>query len=73
MARHVLSCTGIAREDVVLIAAPLSGGVGYINGLCSTAITGCSTIIPRTLRIEFLMELLERHCWRHPARRPRCA
>ena len=61
MARHVLSCTGIARDDVVLIAAPLSGGVGYINGLCSTAITGCSTILPRTLRIEALMELLERH------------
>jgi acyl-CoA synthetase (AMP-forming)/AMP-acid ligase II len=61
MARHVLSCTGIGRDDVVMIAAPLSGGVGYINGLCSTAITGSTTIIPRELKIEVLMELIERH------------
>ena len=60
MARHVLSCTEIGRDDVVLIAAPLSGGVGYINGLCSTVITGCTTLIPRELKVDFLMGLLER-------------
>ena len=37
MARSVLSRTGVGRDDVVLIAAPLSGGVGYINGLYSAA------------------------------------
>ncbi len=61
MARSVLSRTGVQREDVVLIAAPLSGGVGYINGLCSSAITGCSVILPPRFGVDTLLPLIEEH------------
>jgi acyl-CoA synthetase (AMP-forming)/AMP-acid ligase II len=61
MARSVLSRTGVERDDVVLIAAPLSGGVGYINGLCSSAITGCSVILPRSFGVDALLPLIEEH------------
>jgi acyl-CoA synthetase (AMP-forming)/AMP-acid ligase II len=61
MARSVLSRTGIGRDDVVLVSAPLSGGIGYFNGLCSAAITGCSVILPRSFEVDRLLELLERH------------
>jgi acyl-CoA synthetase (AMP-forming)/AMP-acid ligase II len=61
MARSVLSRTGIGRDDVVLLAAPLSGGIGYFNGLCSAALTGCSLILPQRFEVDALLELLERH------------
>ena len=61
MARSVLSRTGVGRDDVVLIGAPLAGGVGYINGLCAAAITGCTVILPRRFGAEALLGLIERH------------
>jgi acyl-CoA synthetase (AMP-forming)/AMP-acid ligase II len=61
MARSVLSRTGIGREDIVLVSAPLSGGIGYFNGLCSAALTGCSVILPRSFEVDLLLALLERH------------
>ena len=59
MARSVLSRTGVGRDDVVLIGAPLSGGVGYINGLCSSAITGCTVILPRSFEVGRQLSLIE--------------
>lgn len=61
MARSVLSRTGVGRDDVVLIAAPLAGGVGYINGLCSSAITGCSVILPRSFGVDGVLAMIEGH------------
>jgi acyl-CoA synthetase (AMP-forming)/AMP-acid ligase II len=61
MARSVLSRTGIGRDDVVLLAAPLSGGIGYFNGLCSAALTGCSVILAQRFEVDGLLGLLERH------------
>jgi acyl-CoA synthetase (AMP-forming)/AMP-acid ligase II len=61
MARSVLSRTGVGRDDVVLIAAPLAGGVGYINGLCSSAITGCTVILPRSFGVDGVLAMIEEH------------
>jgi acyl-CoA synthetase len=61
MSRSVLSRNGIGRDDVVMVTAPVSGGVGYFNGLCSAVVTGCSTILPGDFAAAWLLELLERH------------
>jgi hypothetical protein len=45
MARAVIAHSGLSRRDVLLGAAPLQGGVGFINAICSVALTGCTLVI----------------------------
>ena len=61
MARNVTSRTHVGPEDVVLVGAPLAGGIGYINGLCAAAEHGCTVILPRTFAVPGLFDLLARH------------
>jgi acyl-CoA synthetase (AMP-forming)/AMP-acid ligase II len=60
MARNVTSRSGVGGGDLVLIAAPLSGGIGYINGLCTAAEHGAALLLPRRYDAAGLFALLER-------------
>jgi acyl-CoA synthetase (AMP-forming)/AMP-acid ligase II len=61
MSRNVVSRTGVERDSVAMVAAPLSGGVGYINSLCTPAVTGCSIILAGDFRAGALLREIERH------------
>jgi acyl-CoA synthetase len=61
MIRDVNSRTGVGAGDVVLMAAPLSGGIGYFNGLCTLAETGCTLLVPASLAVDGLLALVARH------------
>jgi acyl-CoA synthetase (AMP-forming)/AMP-acid ligase II len=61
MARDVVSRSGVGPDDVFLIAAPVSGGIGYINGLCGALATGCTVVLTRSLEADDVIELIERY------------
>lgn len=61
MARNVVSRTGVDADDVVLIAAPLSGGIGYINGLCTAADRGAALLLPHANDPATLFAFIARH------------
>lgn len=61
MARNVVSRTGVGADDVVLIAAPLSGGIGYINGLCTAADRGAALLLPHASDPATLFAFIARH------------
>jgi acyl-CoA synthetase (AMP-forming)/AMP-acid ligase II len=61
MIRDVNSRTGVGADDVVLVAAPLSGGIGYFNGLCTLAETGCTLLVSGSLAVDGLLALVARH------------
>jgi 2,3-dihydroxybenzoate-AMP ligase len=61
MARAVIAHSGLSRDDVLLGAAPLPGGVGFINAICSVALTGCSLVIAPDLAPDALLELVAAH------------
>lgn len=61
MIRDVNSRTGAGADDVVLVAAPLSGGIGYFNGLCTLAETGCTLLVPASLQVDGLLAMAARH------------
>ena len=61
MARNVTSRTHVGADDVILLGAPLAGGIGYFNGLCTAAEHGSAVILPRTYSVAILFELLHRH------------
>jgi acyl-CoA synthetase (AMP-forming)/AMP-acid ligase II len=61
MARNVVSRTGVGDEDVVLIGAPLSGGIGYINGLCTAADRGAAMLVPHGHDAATLFRFIERY------------
>jgi len=61
MIRDVNSRTGVGADDVVLVAAPLSGGIGYFNGVCTLAETGCTLLVPGSLAVDGLLALVARH------------
>jgi non-ribosomal peptide synthetase component E (peptide arylation enzyme) len=58
MARAVIAHSGLSGEDVLLVAAPIQGGVGYINAIGSVALTGCTLVIPPDLSPEKLLDLI---------------
>jgi acyl-CoA synthetase (AMP-forming)/AMP-acid ligase II len=70
MSRSVTSRTGVGRDSVAMVAAPLSGGVGYVNGLCTLAVTGCSLILTGDFRPGALLREIERHRVTHLATLP---
>jgi non-ribosomal peptide synthetase component E (peptide arylation enzyme) len=61
MARSVIERSGLSGSDVLLTAAPLQGGVGWINAIGSVLLTGCTLVIPHGLDPETLLGLIERH------------
>jgi acyl-CoA synthetase (AMP-forming)/AMP-acid ligase II len=61
MARNVVSRTGVGADDVVLVGAPLSGGIGYINGLCTAADTGATMLVPHGNDPATLLSFIERY------------
>jgi non-ribosomal peptide synthetase component E (peptide arylation enzyme) len=61
MARAVIAHSGLSRRDVLLTAAPLQGGVGFINGIGSVALTGCALVIAPDLGPAALLELIAAH------------
>lgn len=61
MARAVIAHSGLSRRDVLLGAAPLQGGVGFINSVCSVALTGCTLVIAPDLAPAALLDLIARH------------
>jgi acyl-CoA synthetase (AMP-forming)/AMP-acid ligase II len=61
MARNVVSRTGVGGEDVVLVGAPLSGGIGYINGLCTAADRGATMLVPHANDPATLFAFIERY------------
>lgn len=58
MARAVIAHSGLSARDVLLTAAPLQGGVGFINGICSVALTGCTLVIAPDLTPAALLGLI---------------
>jgi acyl-CoA synthetase len=61
MARTVIEHSGLSAADTLLTAAPLAGGVGWINAIGSVVLTGCTLVIPRTLAPDALLALIETH------------
>jgi acyl-CoA synthetase (AMP-forming)/AMP-acid ligase II len=61
MARNVISRTGVGPDDVVLVGAPMSGGIGYINGLCTAADTGAAMLVPHANDPATLFSFIERY------------
>jgi acyl-CoA synthetase (AMP-forming)/AMP-acid ligase II len=61
MARNVVSRTGVGSDDVVLIGAPLSGGIGYINGLCTAADRGAAMLVPHANDPATLFDFIARY------------
>lgn len=61
MARSVIAHSGLSEVDTLLVAAPLAGGVGWINAIGSVALTGCSLVIAPDLAPEALLELIVAH------------
>ena len=61
MARNVTSRTHVDAGDVILLAAPLTGGIGYFNGLCAAVEHGCAVILCASFAADELLRLIERH------------
>ena len=61
MARHVTSRTHVGAGDTVVLGAPLAGGIGYFNGLCTALEHGCPVILARNLAPAGLFALIEAH------------
>ena len=59
MARTVIEHSGLSAADTLLTAAPLTGGVGWINAIGAVVLTGCTLVIPRTLEPDALLGLIE--------------
>jgi acyl-CoA synthetase (AMP-forming)/AMP-acid ligase II len=70
MSRCVTSRAGVGRDSVAMIAAPLSGGVGYVNGLCTLGVTGCTLVLTADFRAGALLRTIERHRVTHLATLP---
>jgi acyl-CoA synthetase len=60
MARALTERGMLGTEDTLLIGAPLSGGVGFFNGIGVGALTGCTTIIAPDLKAESMLALASR-------------
>ena len=60
MARSVIAHSGLSGADTLLVAAPLQGGVGWINAIGSVALSGCSLVIAPDLAPETLLALIRR-------------
>jgi non-ribosomal peptide synthetase component E (peptide arylation enzyme) len=61
MARTVVERSGVVPGDVLLVAAPLAGGVGFINAIGTVALTGCTLVMPRDLAPETLLAFVAEH------------
>jgi acyl-CoA synthetase (AMP-forming)/AMP-acid ligase II len=61
MARHVTSRTHVGPDDVVLLAAPLAGGIGYFNGLCTAVEHGCPIVLAPTFAAAAVLAQLQRY------------
>jgi acyl-CoA synthetase (AMP-forming)/AMP-acid ligase II len=61
MARTVVSRSQVSGDDVLLVAAPLYGGVGFINGVCAPALTGCTLVLPADLQAATLLGLIKQY------------
>ncbi len=61
MARSVIAHSGLSDADTLLVAAPLQGGVGWINAIGSVALSGCSLVIAPDLAPEALLRLIRRY------------
>ena len=61
MARAAIAHSGLSRRDVLLVAAPLQGGVGFIHGIGSVALTGCTLIMAPDLAPATLLEMIAAH------------
>lgn len=60
MARALTERGRFGTDDTVLIGAPLSGGVGFFNGIGVGALTGCTTIIAPDLKADSMLALAAR-------------
>jgi acyl-CoA synthetase len=60
MARSLTERGMLATDDTLLIGAPLSGGVGFFNGIGVGALTGCTTIVAPDLKPESMLALAGR-------------
>lgn len=58
MARAVVAHSHLSARDVLLTAAPIQGGVGFINGICSVALTGCTLVVAPDLAPAALLKLI---------------
>ena len=61
MARSVIAHSGLSAADTLLVAAPLTGGVGWVNAIGSVALSGCSLVIAPDLAPETLLALIADH------------
>jgi non-ribosomal peptide synthetase component E (peptide arylation enzyme) len=60
MARSLVDRSRYVAEDTLLIGAPLSGGVGFINAIGVGALTGCGIVIAPDLKPDSVLELAAR-------------
>lgn len=60
MARALTERGMLSSEDTLLIGAPLSGGVGFFNGIGVGALTGCTTIVAPDLKPDSMLALAAR-------------
>jgi non-ribosomal peptide synthetase component E (peptide arylation enzyme) len=60
MARSLTERGMLSGDDTLLIGAPLSGGVGFFNGIGVGALTGCTTIVAPDLKPESMLALAAR-------------
>jgi non-ribosomal peptide synthetase component E (peptide arylation enzyme) len=60
MARALCERGMLSSQDTLLIGAPLSGGVGFFNGIGVGALTGCTTIVAPDLKAESMLTLASR-------------
>jgi non-ribosomal peptide synthetase component E (peptide arylation enzyme) len=61
MARAIITHSGLSRRDVLLAAAPLQDGLGFITGVGSMALTGCTLVIAPDLDPAALLKLIAAH------------
>lgn len=61
MARTVVERSSVKAGDRLLIAAPIYGGVGFINAIGAVALTGCTLVTPQRLQPEPLIELVAQY------------
>jgi len=59
MARSVLARTRVLPDEVLMAAAPMSGGVGFINSICAGMAVGCTVVLPHSLEAGHLLRLVE--------------
>jgi acyl-CoA synthetase (AMP-forming)/AMP-acid ligase II len=61
MARNVTSRTHVGADDIILVGAPLAGGIGYFNGVCTMAEHGCTLLLPPSYAPDSLFAMFARH------------